>query len=255
MTPGQNIIKFRPAIDGEKQKLWPQQDGYITRFDPELVYTDGTVPRVDVLHLHHAVWAVNGNPQFAVGEEKTIQQLPEGFGWRSHPGDSWILNDMLHDLVAQPAQVYVVWRIDFVPDSSPDAATMHTVHTRWMDVAGNPSIYPVFDSLRSYGKNGRYTFPDQAPAADLHPCGSSGRAPDTHGCLGAAQRWTPKQDVDPDRHRRAPASWRALHAATGHARRHTPTRSSPPTPTTTSPRVRSHGTSRWAARRPPGGCR
>jgi plastocyanin len=194
MTPGQNIIKFRPAIDSIGNKLWPQGDGYITRFDPELVYTDGTVPRVDVLHLHHAVWAVNGAPQFAVGEEKTVQQLPQGFGWRSHPGDSWILNDMLHDLVAQPAQVYVVWRIDFVPDSSPDAASIHTVHTKWMDVAGNPSIYPVFDSLRAYGKNGRYTFPDQAPPADLHPCGSSGRAPDTHGCLGAAQSWTPTQD-------------------------------------------------------------
>ena len=194
MTPGQNIIKFRPAIDSIGNKLWPQGDGYITRFDPELVYTDGTVPRVDVLHLHHAVWAVNGAPQFAVGEEKTVQQLPQGFGWRSHPGDSWILNDMLHDLVAQPAQVYVVWRIDFVPDSSPDAGSIHTVHTKWMDVAGNPSIYPVFDSLRAYGKNGRYTFPDQAPPADLHPCGSSGRAPDTHGCLGAAQSWTPNQD-------------------------------------------------------------
>ncbi len=69
------------------------------------------------------------------------------------------------------------------------------MHTKWLDVAGNPSIYPVFDALRSDGKNGRYTFPDQAPAADLHPCGSSGRAPDTHGCLGAAQRWTPNQDV------------------------------------------------------------
>ena len=57
--------------------------GYITRFDPEFIYADGTVPRVDVLHLHHAVWAVNGAPQFAVGEEKTVQQLPQGFGWRS----------------------------------------------------------------------------------------------------------------------------------------------------------------------------
>ena len=95
--------------------------GYITRFDPEFIYADGTVPRVDVLHLHHAVWAVNGAPQFAVGEEKTVQQLPQGFGWRSHPGDTWILNDMLHDLVAQPAQVYVVWRIDFVPDTAPAA--------------------------------------------------------------------------------------------------------------------------------------
>jgi plastocyanin len=195
ITPGQNIIRFRPAIDGNGQKLWPQEDGYITRFDPELIYADGTVPPVDVLHLHHAVWAVNGAPQFAVGEEKTIQQLPTGFGWRSLPGDSWILNDMLHDLVAQPAQVYVVWRLDFVPDSSPAAASIKPVKTRWLDVAGNPSIYPVFDALRSDGHNGTYTFPDQAPAADLHPCGGTGRAKGSHGCLGAAQSWTPNHDV------------------------------------------------------------
>src|SRR5262249_14444152 len=56
VTPGQNIIQFQPAIDGNGTKLWPQQDGYITRFDPELIYADGTVPRVDVLHLHHGVW-------------------------------------------------------------------------------------------------------------------------------------------------------------------------------------------------------
>ena len=195
ISPGQNIIRFRPAIDGNGQKLWPQVPGYITRFDPELIYADGTVPPVDVLHLHHAVWAVNGAPQFAVGEEKTIQQLPQGFGWRSLPGDSWILNDMLHDLVARPAQVYVVWRLDFVPDSSPAAASIKQVQTRWMDVAGNPSIYPVFDALRSYGHNGTYTFPDQAPAADLHPCGGTGRAKGSHGCLGAAQSWTPNHDV------------------------------------------------------------
>jgi plastocyanin len=195
IMPGQNIIRFQPAIDGNEEKLWPQVPGYITRFDPELIYADGTVPPVDVLHLHHAVWAVNGAPQFAVGEEKTIQQLPQGFGWRSTPGDSWILNDMLHDLVAKPAQVYVVWRLDFVPDSSPAAASIKQVKTKWLDVAGNPSIYPVFDALRADGKNGRYTFPDQAPAADLHPCGSTGRAKGSHGCLGAAQSWTPNHPV------------------------------------------------------------
>jgi plastocyanin len=195
ITPGQNIIRFRPAIDGSNTKLWPQEDGYITRFDPEFIYADGTVPPVDVLHLHHAVWTVNGNPQFAVGEEKTIQQLPQGFGWRSHPGDAWGLNDMLHDLVAKPAQVYVVWRIDFVPDSSPAAASIKQVHTKWLDVAGNPSLYPVFDALRSDGQNGTYTFPDQAPGADLHPCGANGRAIDSHGCLGDAQSWTPDHPV------------------------------------------------------------
>jgi plastocyanin len=100
---------------------------------------------------------------------------------------------MLHDLVAQPAQVYVVWRLDFVPDSA--GASIKPVQTRWMDVAGNPSIYPVFDALRSDGQNGTYTFPDQAPAADLHPCGGTGRAKGSHGCLGAAQSWTPNHDV------------------------------------------------------------
>ena len=218
ISPGQNVIRFRPANDGlGGQNLWPQVPGYITRFDPEFIYADGTVPRVDVLHLHHAVWAVNGAPQFAVGEEKTVQQLPQGFGWRSMPTDSWILNDMLHDLVAQPAQVYVVWRIDFVPDSSPAAASIHTVHTKWLDVAGNPSIYPVFDALRADGHNGTYTFPDQAPAADLHPCGGGGGEASwpagSHGCLGAAQSWTPEPERDADRHRRAPAPWRPRHAA------------------------------------------
>jgi plastocyanin len=201
ISPGQNVIRFRPANDGiGKQNLWPQVPGYITRFDPEFIYADGTVPRVDVLHLHHAVWAVNGAPQFAVGEEKTVQQLPHGFGWRSQPGDSWILNDMLHDLVAQPAQVYVVWRIDFVPDSElVPSDDMHQVHTKWLDVAGNPSIYPVFDALRADGHNGTYTFPDQAPAADLHPCGGGGGEASwpagSHGCLGAAQSWTPNQNA------------------------------------------------------------
>ncbi len=198
ITPGQNIINLRPAIDGIGNKLWPQQDGYITRFDPEFIYADGTVPRVDVLHLHHAVWLVNGRPQFAAGEEKTIQQLPSGFGWPSHPSDSWVLNDMLHNLLEQPAQVYLVWRVDFVPSTSADFASIHPVHTQWMDVAGNPSLYPVFDALRSDGHNGSYTFPDQAPASDLHPCdGVGGEASwpaGSHGCLGAAQSWTVPHD-------------------------------------------------------------
>ena len=195
IKPGQNTIKYRNAIDGNGTKLWPQQPGYITRFDPELILADGSVPPVDVLHLHHAVWVVDGNPQFAVGEEKTIQQLPTGFGWRSQPSDGWLLNDMLHDLVAKPAQVYVVWRVDFVPDTSPDAPSIKTVQTKWLDVAGNPSFYPVFDTLRGRGSGGTYTFPDQAPAEDTKPCGFSGRDKGAHGCLGAAQSWTPNQDV------------------------------------------------------------
>ena len=31
-----------------------------------------TIPRVDVIHLHHGVWLINGYPTFAAGEEKTV---------------------------------------------------------------------------------------------------------------------------------------------------------------------------------------
>jgi hypothetical protein len=175
VNPGQNIIRLNAT------NLFPQVPGYITRFDPELIYTNGTVPRVDVLHLHHAVWLVNSNPQFATGEEKTILQMPLGFGWRSQPTDKWYLNDMIHDLVGSPAQVYIVWRLDFVPDTAPGAAGMHTVQTKWMDVAGT-KIYPVFDALRRMGANGTYTFPDQAVGSDRDP-------------LGPAQQWNVDRDA------------------------------------------------------------
>jgi hypothetical protein len=179
---GQNIIRLN------RTNLFPQVPGYITRFDPELVYPNGTVPRVDVLHLHHAVWIVNGNPQFASGEEKTIVQLPQGFGWRSLPGDSWYLNDMIHDLVGMPDTVYIVWRIDFVPDS-PTAPPIRPVNTRWMDVSGptprvgiSSPIYPVFNALRGMGSGGRYVFPDQATGAQRN-------------LIGPNQTWTPSQGV------------------------------------------------------------
>ena len=183
VNPGQNVIRLNTT------KLFPQQPGYITRFDPELVYPDGTVPRVDILHLHHAVWVVNGNPQFAVGEEKTIVQAPRGFGWRNRPSDRWFLNDMLHDLVGQPAKVDIVWRIDFVPDTAPAAAKLKTVRTQWMDVSGpqprvgvSSPIYPVFNALRRYGKHGRYKFPDQAKGAQ-------------RDLIGPSQAWTPDHPV------------------------------------------------------------
>ena len=164
IKPGQNIIRLNST------NLHPHVPGYITRFDPDLVYADGTVPPVDVLHLHHAVWLVNLNPQFAAGEEKSIAQLPQGFGWRNKPTDAWYLNDMLHELVAHPAQVYIVWRLDFVPDTAPGAASIRTVKTRWMDVSG-VQAYPVFDALRKMGGKRRYTFPNQAKGDALQDVG------------------------------------------------------------------------------------
>ena len=34
----------------------PLRDGYITRFEPNLVLPDGTVPPIEQVHLHHGTW-------------------------------------------------------------------------------------------------------------------------------------------------------------------------------------------------------
>src|SRR3954447_13527995 len=163
ITPGQNTIVYKPTT----QK--PRVDGYITRFHPGLEYTDGKKPRVDILHLHHGVWLMRNYPAFAAGEEKTITQFPRGFGYRYSPEDPWVLNYMLHNLVSTPARVYLTWDVDFVPAPAAAAAGIKEVQPLWLDTGeGN---YPVWDAQRGWGKNGRYTFPDDARGAERRKIG------------------------------------------------------------------------------------
>jgi hypothetical protein len=175
ITPGQNTIVFKPT------NLKPSVPGYITRFKPNLTYTNGKVPRVDILHLHHGVWLMRGYPTFAIGEEKTITQFPQGFGYRYDPSDGWIINYMLHNLLPNKAQVYITWDIDFLPASEPAAQTMTEVKPQWMDVAGL-KIYPVFDALKGTGHGGRFTFPDDARGKQ-------------RANIGPAHQWTVPNDI------------------------------------------------------------
>jgi hypothetical protein len=159
IVPGQNTIDFGP------NNLKPTVPGYITRFSPNLVYASNhKVPRVDVIHLHHGVWLFNGYPTFAAGEEKTIFNAPQGYGYHYKPSDSWIMNYMIHNLTPTPTKVFVTYDIDFLPDSEPAAAGVTPVHPLWMDVAGLKT-YPVFNALHGTGKKGKYTFPDMARGA------------------------------------------------------------------------------------------
>jgi hypothetical protein len=156
--PGQNPIVYKPTTEK------PRVPGYITRFHPDLIYTNGQKPRVDVLHLHHGVWGMRDQATFAAGEEKTITQFPRGFGYRYSPRDPWVLNYMLHNLEPTQAQVYLIWDIDFVPAPAAAKAGIKEVKPLWLDVGkGN---YPVFDALRGRGTNGRYTFPDDARGSE-----------------------------------------------------------------------------------------
>jgi hypothetical protein len=168
VIPGQNEIGFE-LID-EK----PQTDGWITRFRPDLVYTSGKVPRVDVIHLHHGVWLNLSRPDptvpaiperfFAAGEEKTITTLPKGHGYRYRASDTWLLNHMIHNLTPVPTQVYMVYEIDFIPSGSPAARKIQPVRPIWMDVE-NGSAYPVFDVRKGSGSRGSFTYPTDVRAA------------------------------------------------------------------------------------------
>jgi plastocyanin len=164
ITPGQNTIEFAA------NNLKPDVPGYITRFEPNLVRVDGSVPRVDVLHLHHGVWIMRNYPTFAVGEEKTIFQAPQGYGYRYDPSDAWIMNYMLHNLEPSHDKVFITYDIDFLPAAEPAATGVTEIKPQWMDVAGIKA-YPVFDVLQGEGKNGKYTFPDQATGAERSKVG------------------------------------------------------------------------------------
>jgi hypothetical protein len=159
IQPGQNSIEIEP------NNLKPNVPGYITRFKPDLVYASNhKVPRVDVIHLHHGVWLMNGYPTFAAGEEKTIFNAPQGFGYHYDPSDHWDMNYMIHDLTPTPTKVFITYDIDFLPDSAPAAQSIVPITPVWMDVSGLKA-YPVFDALKGTGKKGKYTFPDHARGA------------------------------------------------------------------------------------------
>jgi plastocyanin len=157
IAPGRNDIVF--ALNDQR----PPVNGWITGFKPNLTYTDGEVPRVDVIHLHHGVWIVNGAPEFAAGEEKTTVRAPAGYGWRYRTGDQWVMNHMIHNLTPDATDVYITYDLEFIPDTAPQAAGMKAVNTLWLDVTGPPHPYPVFDVHRGAGgRDGRYTFPRES---------------------------------------------------------------------------------------------
>ena len=152
VRPGQNTIELAG------NELKPPADGWITRFEPNLTYADGTVPRVDVVHLHHGVWISNFAPLFAAGEEKTVIAAPPGYGWRYRTSDEWAMNHMIHNLTPTPADVYIDYELEFEPADAP----LTEVRTLWMDVMG-PRFYPVFDVHRGAGgRDGRYTYPEES---------------------------------------------------------------------------------------------
>jgi plastocyanin len=158
VAPGQNTIEL------ERNDQRPAVDGWIVGFRPNLVRRDGSVPRVDVTHLHHGVWLNQFGPLFAAGEEKTAIIAPPGYGWRYRTSDPWQMNHMIHNLTPTRDEVFITYELDFIPDGAPAAQGIQEIRTAWLDTVGG--FYPVFDAKRGKGgKDRRFTYPDEAPAA------------------------------------------------------------------------------------------
>jgi len=168
IKPGQNTIE----LEADKVPN-PKVDGFITRIRPDLLRSDGTVPAVDVIHLHHGVWINTSRPNptgvgvgeqfFAAGEEKTIFTLPKGYGLAHRAGDKWMLNHMIHNLTSQPEKVWITYELDVIPRTDPAAKRIKPASPLWMDVEDGKA-YPVFDVPKG-GGDGSYTYPDDDPRA------------------------------------------------------------------------------------------
>jgi plastocyanin len=178
VRPGANMQLFWNDIDK------PRYDGYATRLTANLYRTDGTIPPVDVVHLHHGAWLSNptyGNFPvfFAAGEEKTNLQSPSGYGLRIGGSDTWSLGYMLHNLTPIEEHVYLTYDIDYTAAAEADSQGITRVVPLWLDVMNraNP-FYPVFNVQRGFGhydKNYQRkvcTFPKERCAA-FNPYGEN----------------------------------------------------------------------------------
>jgi hypothetical protein len=170
VKPGQNDVLVGP-VTIEK----PSRDGYITRFRPDLVLPDGTVPPVEQVHLHHGTWlsvpSYGNSAFFASGEEKTIAPFPRGYGLPIKATDTWLLLYMVHSAVTKPMVVWITYDIDFIPKEKAAKWNMKPAYPVWMDV--RPSGYPVYNNQRAYGgADGECTWPKEK-CADFDPWGNT----------------------------------------------------------------------------------
>lgn len=183
VKPGQNDVLVEPVVIDK-----PMQDGYITRVRPDLVRaSDGTVPPIEQMHLHHGTWInasgdYGSGPFMAAGEEKTIFPLPRGYGMPVKATDQWLLLYMVHSAVETPDLVYITYDVDFIPQATGDSIGLKPAYPIWLDV--RPSGYPVFNVQRGYGTNGTCTWP-RDECAGFDPYGKvipgQGAPPDAPG--------------------------------------------------------------------------
>src|SRR5438132_9423250 len=165
VKPGQNDVLVTPVTIDK-----PDRDGYITRFKPNLMRPDGTVPPVEQVHLHHGTllsepkYGEGEGPFLATGEEKTIFSFPRGYGLPVRATDQWQLIYMVHSAVPNTMEVYITYDVDFIPQAKAQQLGIKPAYPIWLDVRQGAG-YPVFNVQRKFGRNGTCTWPAQQCAA------------------------------------------------------------------------------------------
>lgn len=191
VKPGQNDVLLQPVAI-EK----PQYAGYMVRMRPDLVVidsqkADAVVPPIEQIHLHHATWLssfkdgfermspdwTKTRPWFASGEEKTIADVPRGYGMPMSPVDDWQILYMIHNQTAQSYEAYITYDIDYLPKAAAEQRWgMKAAYPIWLDVGPSDPAnfgYPVFNVQRKYGDdNDTCTWPAEM-CSDIDPWGGT----------------------------------------------------------------------------------
>ena len=104
----------------------PKTDGHITYMFSRLVDGSGKPINIQRVMLHHVVFlnqgrfpgdrktkcgARFGEPFYGTGEETQALDLPQGYGYRTRPGDKWKMQTMLMSHSPRPQRVYVEYRM------------------------------------------------------------------------------------------------------------------------------------------------
>ena len=154
-----------------------------SRFRPEPdADADGTMPRVDVIHLHHGGLArQRPAPMWRRGRgEDDRHGAAAATAGATEPSDRWLMNYMIHNLTPTPTDVYITYDIDFIPTTSPAAQGMHDGPDAVGRRRAASSAYPVFNALQGSGQRRALT---PTPTTVRAPSGAN---------IGSAQRSGPR---------------------------------------------------------------
>jgi hypothetical protein len=130
---GQNLILVGP-VTIEK----PPAGSFVTRVQATVVDDAGGTPPVEQVHMHHAVMLNLTKPDagapsvperfYGFAEEKTVGQLPPGYGYPVAASDLWAINYMLHNETPVNRSIWIEYTVDVVPATSATGRGLVPVH-------------------------------------------------------------------------------------------------------------------------------